>query len=275
MNTNNIYDSAQRRNPAIEEIVNVFQYRDLIKHLVRRDLTTRYKRSVLGIAWTMLNPLGTMIIMTLVFQNLFHREKFFSVHLLTGLLVWNFFAQTSQHIIKDLIWGEALFQKIYLPRSSFAIAAIGTGIVNLTLALVPLILVKLVIGSPITWHIIFFPIILIFLACFSLGVGLVIASLALTFHDIAEMYGVVLTGWFYLTPIIYPWKTLPASIQNILLFNPMVHIVEIMRAAFYFNVTPTLKEFLLTGGVSVFMLLLGWFLFSRKTEEFVTKAGGE
>ncbi len=275
METDNIYDSSKRRNPAIEEIVNAFQYRDLIKHLVRRDITTRYKRSVLGIAWTMLNPLGTMIIMTIVFQNLFQREKFFSVHLLTGLLIWNFFSQTSQHIIKDLLWGEVLFQRIYLPRSSFAIAAIGTGIINLILALVPLILVKLVIGSPITWQVVFFPIVLIYLACFSLGIGLIIASLALTFHDIAEMYSVILTGWFYLTPIIYPWKTLSPAIQSVLLFNPLVHIVELMRAAFYFETVPSLKEFLLTGGISIFMLCLGWFLFSRKTEEFVTKAGGE
>jgi ABC-2 type transport system permease protein len=275
METDNIYDSSERRNPAIEEIINAFQYRDLIKHLVRRDITTRYKRSVLGIAWTMLNPLGTMIIMTIVFSNLFHRKEFFAVHLLSGLLIWNFFAQASQHIIKDLIWGEALFQKIYLPRSSFAIAAIGTGIVNLILALVPLILVKLVIGSPISWRIVFFPIILVYLACFSLGVGLVIASLALNFQDIAEMYGVVLTGWFYLTPIIYPFDSMPPAIQKILLFNPMVHIVQLMRSSFYSNVTPTLNEFLLSGAIAIATLCLGWFLFSRKSEEFVTKAGGE
>jgi ABC-type polysaccharide/polyol phosphate export permease len=271
METSNIYDSSKRRNPAIEEILNAFQYRDLIKHLVRRDITTRYKRSVLGIAWTMLNPLGTMIIMTLVFSNLFNRKEFFSVYLLSGLLIWNFFAQTSQHIIKDLIWGEDLFQRIYLPRSSFAIAAIGTGMVNLTLALVPLILVKLVIGSPITWQIVFFPVCFIYIACFSLGVGLVIASLALHFHDIAEMYSVILTGWFYLTPIIYPFETLPKTIQKVLLLNPMVHMVQLMRSSFYSNVTPTLNEFLLSGAIAIATLCLGWLLFSGQAEEFVMK----
>jgi ABC-2 type transport system permease protein len=209
--------------------------------------------------------------MTLVFSNLFNRKEFFSVYLLSGLLVWNFFAQTSQHIIKNLIWGEDLFQRIYLPRSSFAIAAIGTGMVNLALALVPLILVKLVIGSPISWQIVFFPICFVYVACFSLGIGLVIASLALHFHDIAEMYTVILTGWFYLTPIIYPFEIMPPAVQKILFLNPMVHIVQLMRLSFYTNVAPSLHDLLLSGAIASVTLCLGWLLFSRQTEEFVMR----
>jgi len=266
-----IYDSSKRTNPAIEEIRSAFQYKDLIAHLIRRDLTTRYKRSVLGILWTMLNPLGLMITMTLVFQNFFHAQSFYSVYVLTGLLTFTFFNQTTTAIIQSLISGEDLFQRIYLPRSTFAIAAIGTAIVNLLLALVPLLLVKVVMQSEISWKIIFFPIYVFYLAGFSLGVGLIVASFAIYFHDIAEMYQVILTAWFYATPIIYPYDTLPPAAKHLLALNPMVHIVQLMRNSFYYNLAPTLNELLLVGAISSITLILGWLIFSRQAEEFVMR----
>lgn len=266
-----IYDSSTRKNPATEEIFEAFRYRDLISQLIRRDLTTRYKRSVLGIIWTMLNPLGLMIIMTLAFQNLFNREAFYSVYVLSGLLTFTFFTQTSTAIIKNLVWGADLFQRIYIPRSSFAIAAVGTAIINLLLSFVPLMLVKLVVQSPISWQIVLFPIVILYLSCFSLGVGLIVSSLALYFHDIAEMYQVLLTAWMYATPVIYPYSTLSKPAQQILLFNPMMHMVELMRDSFYYNKTPSLNELLLVGAISSVTLIVGWLLFSRQTEEFVLR----
>lgn len=265
------YDSSTRKNPAIEEIFEAFRYRDLIKQLILRDITTRYKRSVLGILWTMLNPLGIMIIMTVVFQNFFHRQEFYSVYVLTGLLTFTFFNQTSTAIIKNLIWGTDLFQRIYIPRASFAIAAVGTAVINLLLSFVPLIFVKLVIQSPISWQIILFPIFILYLSCFALGVGLIVSSLALYFNDIAELYQVLLTAWFYATPIIYPYATLSKDAQQILVFNPMLHIVELMRTSFYYNRTPTINEMLLVGAISSITLIVGWLLFSRQTEEFVLR----
>ncbi len=266
-----IYDSSKRGNPAIEEIVNAFRYRDLIVHLIRKDITTRYKRSVLGIFWTMLNPLGLMIIMTVVFQNFFHQQEFYSVYVLVGLLTFTFFNQTTSAIIHNLIWGEDLFRRIYIPRSSFAIAAIGTSMVNLVLALVPLILVKLVIHSPVSWEIVYFPIYIIYLASFSLGVGLIVASLALYFHDIAEMYQVILTAWFYATPIIYPYDTLPDSTKQILALNPMMHIVQLMRNSFYYNLAPSMNELIIVAVICSTTLIVGWLLFARQTEEFVLR----
>ena len=111
-----IYDSSTRKNPATEEIFEAYRYRDLISQLIRRDITTRYKRSALGIMWTMLNPLGIMVIMTLVFQNFFHQQQFYSVYVLSGLLTFTFFNQTSTAIVRNLIWGAELFQRIYIPR---------------------------------------------------------------------------------------------------------------------------------------------------------------
>jgi len=266
-----IYDSSDYTNPAIDEIRNAFRYKDFIAHLIRKDITTKYKRSILGIVWTMLNPLGMMIIMTVVFQNFFKRQEFYSVYLLTGLLTFTFFNQTSSAIIHNLVWGQELFHRIYIPRASFAIAAVGTSIVNLVLALVPLLLVKLVIQSPISWEIVLFPLYILFLACFSMGVGLIVASLAIHFHDIAQIYQVILTAWFYATPIIYPYDTLAENVKKFVFLNPMMHIVELMRASFYYNTPPAMNDLLITGGVSFAALIFGWLLFSKQAEEFVMR----
>ena len=164
-----------------------------------------------------------------------------------------------------------MFQRIYIPRASFAIAAVGTALVNLLLAFVPLVLVKLAIGSPLSWQILFFPIYMVFLAGFSLGMGLIIASMALYFHDIAEMYQVILTGWFYATPIIYPYDTLSDSVKHILALNPMLYIVNLMRDSFYTNQMPGTHDLLLAAAISSTVLIVGWLLFSRQTEEFVLR----
>jgi ABC-2 type transport system permease protein len=117
-----------------------------------------------------------------------------------------------------------------------------------------------------------FPIFIVFLSCFSLGVGLIVSSIALYFQDIAEMYQVLLTAWLYATPIIYPYETLPKWVQQILFFNPMMHIIELMRDSFYYtNKTPDLNELLLVGVFSSVTLIIGWLLFSRQTEEFVLR----
>ena len=187
------------------------------------------------------------------------------------MLAFNFFNQTSTAIIKNLIWGEDLFQRIYIPRASFAIAAVGTSLVNLVLAFIPLILVKIAIGSPLSWHILLVPVYILCLASFSLGVGLIIASMALYFHDIAEMYQVILTGWFYATPIIYPYDTLATTAKNVLAFNPMLYIVNLMRDAFYSDVITIQHDLILAAAISSVVLIVGWLLFSRQTEEFVLR----
>jgi ABC-2 type transport system permease protein len=204
-----IYDSAKRGPVALEELRGIFQYRDLIYQLVRRDIVSRYKRSVLGIAWTLLQPLGMMIIITLVFSNMFQSVKGYPAYVLSGLITWTFFAQTTSAIISQIVWGGALMRQIYMPRTSFAVSAIGTGLVNLILSFIPLILIILLTGLPIRWSFLFLPVSILLLLAFSLGVGLIISTVAIHFPDVAEMYHIVLTAWMYLTPIIYPEKNYP------------------------------------------------------------------
>ncbi|MDP1541291.1 MAG: ABC transporter permease [Moraxellaceae bacterium] len=263
------YDSAKRAHPALEELRGILQYKDLILQLVRRDIVARYKRSALGIAWTMLQPLGMMIILSVVFSNLFHTIRGYPSYILSGLLAWTFFAQTTTAAIHQIVWGSALFHRIYLPRTSFPISAIGTGMVNLALGLIPLTLILLVTGISLTWNILFVPISILLLAAFALGVGLILSTLAIYFPDVVEMYQVILIGWMYLTPIIYSEEILPEALRFwVTNLNPMYHLVQIFRLPIYGGELPSLPTLLIGSTVALSTLLVGWLIFSKKSDEF-------
>jgi ABC-type polysaccharide/polyol phosphate export permease len=263
-----VYDSAKRGPVALEELRGIFQYRDLIYQLVRRDIVSRYKRSVLGIAWTLLQPLGMMIILSLVFSTLFQSIKGYPAYILSGLIAWTFFAQTTNAIISQIVWGGALLRHIYMPRTSFAVSAIGTGLVNLVLSVIPLFLIMLVIGLPFRWGLLFLPISMLLLAAFSMGVGLIISTVAVHFPDVAEMYSLVLTAWMYLTPIVYPESIIPEKYRWLFNLNPMYHVVEMFRSPIFEGVIPGVKTLIAAAVVSLVTLIIGWLFFSKKADEF-------
>jgi ABC-2 type transport system permease protein len=267
--SNTVYDSSVHRWPAIYELLQAWQYRDLIFHLVRRDVTARYKRSVLGIAWTMLNPLMMMIVLTIVFSQVWRSDIHgYSAYVLSGLIAWQFFTLASSSAINSLVWGGDLFQRIYVPRAVFAISAIGTGLVNLTLSLVPLIAVMLVIGVPIRLTAFLIIPAMLLLAGFTLGVGLFISTIGMYFPDVVEMYAVLLLAWFYVTPILYPITTLPEQVRTLLKLNPMLYLIELFRIPIFEGRVPLLSDWLIGTAVSLLTLLLGWIVFAWKSDEF-------
>lgn len=264
-----IYDTANRGPAAIEELRELWRYQNLVAQLVRRDILTRYKRSVLGVAWTMLNPLGTMLVLTVVFSFAFGTGPGYAAYVLSGLLAWNFFSQTTTAAISHLVWGGGLLHRIYVPPTAFALAAIGTGLVNLFLSLVPMLVVMLVTHTPIRPTVLFIPLPILFLALFALGVGLLLSTAAVFFPDVAEMYQIVLTAWMYLTPIIYPESILPPLAQVWLpRLNPLYPLVQLFRLPLFDGRLPTLAEFWPAALVSLLALAIGWLAFTRKTDEF-------
>jgi ABC-2 type transport system permease protein len=265
-----IYDSSKRGFFALEELIEVYHYRNLIFQLTRRDILARYKRSILGIAWTMLNPLGMMLVLTIAFSQILRFDiPGYATFILSGLMGWNFFAQTTNAAMVNLVWGGTLLKRIYIPRSSFALAAMGTGLVNLILSVVPLIIVMLVIGTPIRPTMFFLPIPILLLVFFSLGVGLLISTWAIYFPDVSEMYQIVLSAWMYLTPIIYTEAMLPESLRFWLQrLNPMFGIIQLFRLPIYDGRLPTWDEFWPSMLISIAILIIGWLVFSSKSDEF-------
>lgn len=263
------YDSARRGSAILEELRDIYRYRYLIVQLVRRDVLTRYKRSVLGVAWTMLNPLGTMLVLTIAFSNVFGGTRSYAAYVLSGLLAWTFFAQTTNAAISNLVWGGSLLKRIYIPRTIFSVSAIGTGFVNLILSIIPLLIVLIATKVPITPALIFLPVPMFFLALFALGVGLLVSTIAINFADVAEMYQIILPAWMYLSPVIYTVDKLPVRFQGLVTnLNPMYHLITLFRTPIYDGVLPGGTEILISAGISVFMLVLGWLFFTKSADEF-------
>jgi ABC-2 type transport system permease protein len=266
-----VYDSSKRGQAALDEIREIIRFRHLVWQLIRRDITARYKRSVLGIAWTMLNPLGMMLVWTVAFSQVFRvgaAQEGYAAYVLNGLLAWQFFSQTTTAAMVNLVWGGTLLQRIYIPRTSFALAAIGTGLINLALGLVPLLIVMAVLGIPVRPTALVTPLAILILAGFGLGVGLLISTIAVYFPDVSEMYQIILTAWLFLTPIMYPVEILQSGPQSILLLiNPMAHLVKLYRLPLYYGQLPSAQEWLVGAAISVGALLLGWFVFTQKSNE--------
>ncbi len=265
-----VYDSARRPPAFWEELAALWAYRDLVGQLVARDVKVRYKRSVLGVAWTMLNPLLMMVVLTLVFSHLFRWDlPNYPVYLLSGTLLWNFFAQTTTLGMQQLVWGGALLHRIYVPRTVFAVSALGTGLVNLALALIPLSLIMLVTGAPFRPALVFVPIAVVQAALFTLGVSLLLSSVAVAFPDIIEMYQVILTAWYFLTPVFYPAKIFPAQYALWLKINPMHHLVAAFRGPIYEGALPSVESMAASTALALAVLAVGWLAFTAHADRMV------
>lgn len=264
-----IYDSAKRKHPAIEELIALYQYRDLIYQLVRRDLVARYKRSVLGVAWTMLNPLGTMLIMVVVFSRVFAATEAYAAYVLTGLITWMMFSQSTTIAMSSMVGGSPLLQQIYLPRSAFIISTLLTSMVNFIISLIPLGIIMLITRVPLRLSALLLPPYLVLLLSFSLGVALLLSTIAVFFPDVVDFYPVILTAWMYLSPIIMPLEFYREILDGLLLYiNPFYYVMNLFRLLMLDGVFPHLRTW---GAVSVICfttLIVGWIVFCKKADKF-------
>ncbi|MGH7410534.1 MAG: ABC transporter permease [Candidatus Methylomirabilis sp.] len=263
------YDSAKRLPVMVEELFELFRYRDLIFQLVRRDIVTRYKRSILGVAWTMLSPLGMMVVLLLALSTLFGGSRSTAVYLLSGLIAWTFFAQSTNAAMSQFAQGGTLLHRIYVPRTTFAISAVGTGLVNLVLSFIPLSLVMVVSGAPFPPTILFLPVSVLLFALFTLGIALLVSTMAVYFPDVAEMYQIALLAWMYLTPIIYPEEIVPEAYRWWMFnLNPMYHLVTLFRLPLYDGILPSLPRLASATAMALIVFVIGWVVFTRRADEF-------
>jgi ABC-type polysaccharide/polyol phosphate export permease len=264
-----VYDSAHRASAPVEELIEAYRYRHLIVEFIRRDIVTRYKRSWLGLLWTMLNPFGTMLIMVLVFYQLFHvTTPRYPVYVLSGVVTWGFFAQSTALAPQSLLWSHALIHRVYLPKTVFAIVAVGAGLVNMLLALVPLAALTVVLGTPMTPALLILPLAILLIAAFALGISLLLSSVVAAFPDVVDMYAIALTGWLYLSAIFYPYDIIPVAYRwwffNL---NPMYHLILLFRYPLYFGAWPPMAHLVSAAVVALTALGAGWLVFTRRADE--------
>lgn len=264
-----LYDSQQQRHPVIDAWVELGRFRDLLRMLVGLSLTVRYKRSLLGIAWTLLNPLLHMLVLSVAFSTLFgDRLPRYPVYVLAGLMVFEFFSQTTTFAVNQLTWGSALLGRVYVPAAVFPLSAVGTSLVQFGITCIPLLLIMLFLKNPFSWALLFLPLPVTLLAVLSLGFGLALAALALSFNDLVNMWGVLLRVWYFLTPVMYPESIIPPSARWILVANPLHHLLICIRDPIYLGRLPDPHHFVVSAIWSLAVGLLGWWYFSYRRFEF-------
>jgi ABC-2 type transport system permease protein len=267
--TSPIYDSANRGWPLIDEVRELLRYRNLLWQLILRNIKTRYKRSVLGIVWTMVHPLMMMIVLTLAFSHVWRITlPNYSVYVLSGLLLWNFFSQTTNSAMSELLWGGNLIHRIYMPRSVFAATALGTSLVNLFLSLPALLIMMLASGMPLRPSLLFVPVAILLASMFTMGVGLILSTMVIYFADVFEMFQILLLSWFYLQPLMYPISIIPEAYHGLFRLNPMYHFLNIFRMPIYEGQLAPLRDIGIAALIAITTLLLGWWIFTRKADQF-------
>ncbi len=249
---------------------NMTKYLNLLRTLVGRDIKLKYKNSYLGMLWTLLNPILMMIILTIVFSTIFEKNiPNFPVYLLSGRILFEFYSMATKTAMKAVIGGASLIKKVYVPKYIFPISKVLSAFVNLLFSMIALVLVMIVTKVPFSFTQLLFPIPLIYLLVFSMGVGLILSSYTVFFRDIEHLYGVLLTAWTYATPIFYPAEIIPEEFQAILTYNPLHHIIKMFRDIMIYNTVPDLMSNLICMTFSGVTFLLGLYLFYKKQDKFI------
>lgn len=267
------YDSAARPPRAIEELLDVASHGPLLLALVARDIKVRYRRSLFGVAWTMAQPATMLFVLTLVFSTAFApRASTYALYVAPGLIVWQFFVQTSAGVIAEVAAGVELWRRVRMPRTVQSIASTCSGLLNLGLATVALFVVLLVARVPVGAALLTIPLTAILTAMFALGLGLTIAALAIYFPDVTNLYQMLLIPWMFITPVIYPRNILPAGVDRLVAMNPMAVFVESYRHPLFDNTTPPLSAFALMAALAFGTLALGWLVFTHCADDIPTRA---
>ena len=270
-----VYDSAEKQLPVITPLKGVWEKRSLLKLLVARDLTVRYKRSVIGIWWSLLNPLFTTAVMFYVFNTVFKARlpdgQAFLPYLLSGVLTITLFNQGLTMAADSIASGAGVLTKVYVRPEIFAFSATISSAINFLFGLIPLTVVLLIFGKHPGWKT---PLILVFMLCmllFSTGLGLMLAIAYVNFDDSRSLINIFLLALQYMTPVFYPISALGPHTQRVIHINPLTSYLQIFRDVFGGNAVATKHEWLMMGSTSIIVFILGLYVFGRMWPKVVAK----
>lgn len=262
----------KRSTPKIASYVHEFwKYRDLLKLLIVKNIKLKYRRSWLGYIWSILSPLLTMVVMTIVFSTMFSRNiENYPVYLFCGQLLFNYMNQSTHQALSSVSGSAALLKKTYVPKYIFTVARITSGLIDLVFSLGALVIVILVTGAKINQYALLFPFVLLQLYIFCIGLGLFLAQAGVFFKDTQFIYNAVTTAWMYLTPIFYPIDSLSEElIWFVKHCNPMYFYIGQFRDLIYYGRMPGHLIMLAGCGAAVLMLLIGVWSFMRAKDKFI------
>lgn len=259
-----------KQNIILFVVMSLYKYSFLIRQLVARDFKTKYKRSVLGMLWSFLNPLLTMSIQYVVFSTIFKSSiPNFVIYLLSGIICYNFFSEATSMCLMSIVGNATLINKVYMPKYIYPFSRTLSSSINLLLSLVPLFIMMLVTRTPITPAVLLLPFVLLMLFLFSYGVGLILATMMVFFRDTQFLWGIFSMLLMYLTPIFYPENIIPAQFMTVYKLNPLYHILRFIRSILIDGVSLEPKAYLFCIVLCVVPFLLGVLIFKKNQDKFV------
>lgn len=263
-------------------IINNFKkYLFLLKQLINRDFKVKYKRSILGIFWSLLYPILMLIVMTIVFSNMFKLGKGvdntnYIVYLMIGIVSFNFLSESTSLSLGSVVDNFPLINKIYIPKYIFPLSKVLFSSINFILTLIPLFIIivlsKFGLGTYacyIGWKYIFIIYFIFFYLLFIIGISLIISCASVFLRDVVYIYGIVLTIWNYFTPVFYDISIIPANLLHIFKLNPMYHIITSIRKIILYGQIPSVSQFLIVGFIGIFTLLFGILIFKKNQDKFI------
>ncbi|NMA51105.1 MAG: ABC transporter permease [Mollicutes bacterium] len=249
------------------------KYSFLLKQLVERDFKVKYKRSILGIFWSLLYPVLMMAVMAIVFSNVF---KFstpgvsYLTYLLIGLTYFSYFSEASNLAMSSVVANFSLINKVYMPKYIFPLSkCIFVGI-NFLLTLIPLYIIIIATGTGLNWAHLFLPYSFICLFLFTVGMGFILSTIAVFIRDMFYIYGIIITIWTYLTPIMYDIKIISNStLQFLMKLNPLYQIINFARSIILYHNVPTLGQWAGCGVSGLVIFIIGIIVFKKNQDKFI------
>ena len=248
----------------IAQVIKTFKYRDLLINLIIKELKVRYRGAVLGYAWSLLNPILMMIVYTVVFSYVVRiKVENYPVFLLCALLPWTFFAMALTNASNSIVDNFSLINKVYFPREIFPISVVLSTLVHLLISMVLLIIFLLLTHTKSAFPILLLPLVIIAHVIFTISLALILSCLIVFFRDLKYILEVLITVWFYSTPIIYPVAMVPEQFRLLYDLNPMVWIISMYRSILLYGENPAIFKLLLIYVISFFMLFIGHYIFQK------------
>jgi lipopolysaccharide transport system permease protein len=248
--------------------MSLYEYRELIKNLVVSDLKVKYANSILGFAWSLLNPLLMLIVLYFVFSNVFKSEEHFVVYILIGLLAWRFFSIGTNSALNSIVGKPSLVTKIYIPRQILTLSSVLSGLISSTLEFVVLLPLLAIFGDGLKWTIVLFPIVQLMFFLLIYGLSLMLASMYVYFRDLNQIWDVLLQLGMFLSPIVYPLSIIPEQYMQIYLLNPITCVISMYRGIFLDGNIPQLPDLLIVVVYIAILLSAGTLTFNKLSRRF-------
>ena len=242
----------------------------VLSALVSKDFKRKYRRSVLGVVWSVLNPLLMMIVLTAVFSYMFKFNiEHFPLYLILGTVLFSLMGDSTSAALTSIVDSSSLIKKIRIEKAIFPIEKVIFTLVNFAFSLVAVVLVMIFLQVFPTWHLIFVPLLLIFVVVFSMGLSLLLSALGVFFRDVFHFWDVIITAWTYATPLFYPMELLEPWMQQVMMFNPMYHYVTYFRDIAMYATVPSVTENLICIGMALITFVIGLIVFRKTEKKFI------